>query len=141
MAPCRAATEEGDAPKTILKKRKKMLAQINEEEKSRDRPGQATVSVRNEHTMAGRLETPTLNDITVRNAVCRELELTPLGSVNDGTEKKECFGQGPLSNKIMDAIIDYTCMAGIWSHRRSPVEKKENLETRQPGLFFTSSAR
>ena len=69
-----------------------MLAQINEEEKSRDRPGQATVSVRNEHTMAGRLETPTLNDITVRNAICKELELTPLGSVSHGTEKKECFG-------------------------------------------------
>jgi len=81
----RAATEEEDDPKAILKKRKKMPAQINEEEKSRDRPGQATSSVRSEHTMAGRLETPTLNDITVRNAICRELELTPLESVSHGT--------------------------------------------------------
>jgi hypothetical protein len=99
LAPCRAATEEEDDPKTILKKRKKMLAQINEEEKSRDRPGQATVSVRNEHTMAGRLETPTLNDITVRNAVCWELELTPLGSINHGTEKKDTSGGDPSVTK------------------------------------------
>ena len=90
----RAATEEEDDAKKILKRRKKLLAQLNEDETSRDKPGPPTVSVRNEHILAGRLATPTLNDITMRNAVCWELELTPLGSVCHGTEKKECFGRG-----------------------------------------------
>jgi len=52
----RAATEEEDNAKTILKKRKKVLAQINEEETSRDRPGLATVSVRTEHILAGKFD-------------------------------------------------------------------------------------
>jgi len=91
----KAATEEEDSAKAILKKRKKLLKEINEEESARDRPGPPTASVRNEHTLADRLETPTLNDITVRNAICWELELTALGSVHHGTEKKECFGRAP----------------------------------------------
>ena len=128
----RAATEEEDDAKTILKKRKKVLAQINEEETSRDRPGPPTVSVRNEHILAGRLETPTLNDITVRNAICWELELTPLGSIYHGTEKKECFGRGPLSNKIMNVIIDY-----MYGWHLEP----QTFTSREEGEFGNEAAR
>ena len=72
----KAATEEEDIPKVKDKKRMKMLRRINKEEKIQNRPGPPTDSVRNVQTLAGRLETPTCNDITMRNEICKALRLT-----------------------------------------------------------------
>ena len=128
----KAATEEEDSATAILARRTNLLKEINDEELETDTPGPQTLTVRNEHTLAGRLETPTLNDITVRNAVCWELELTSLGNVHHGTEKKECFGEGPQSNKIVDITLDY--MFG-WHL------EQQSFESRSEGEFGNEAAR
>ena len=68
----------------------------------------------------------------MRNAVCWELELTALGSVHHGTEKKECFGEGPQSNKIVDITLDY--MFG-WHL------EQQSFESRSEGEIGNEAAR
>jgi len=84
-----------------------MLAEINDEERALSKPGPPTNYIRAEHFKHGRLQTPTGNDITARNAICNELAGTPLGTISQGADKRECFGKGGLHKDIMNSILDY----------------------------------